>query len=130
MATKPTIAHKHSPYVSHLLAGADLRNKEGYAVKLSSGAWVLCDTQGELGFPLIAGANTGEPVTVAMSAGVQCPVIVDDVVAVGGYLTPAVTSGKFEPAGSADISTVIALEASTADGDYIMAITIGPETVA
>lgn len=130
MASVTTIGHQHSPYISDKLAGADLTGKEGYAVKLSAGAWVLCDTQGEKGYVLIAGAASGKPVSVAVSSGIRGPAVVNSALAtIGSYLTPAATTGKWEVAASGDVATAMTLTTSAADGDVVEVITKDPHTI-
>jgi hypothetical protein len=63
------MAHGHintPPFTG--IAGADLRGKEGFFVKPTANGYVLAGS-GELAFPLLIGANTGQALTLGSPGG-------------------------------------------------------------
>lgn len=119
MSTTPTTSYNVTQAVSGLTAAEALTGKMGYAVEISSSGVSVCNAQGELGHVLISEAASGGLVTVGISG--TGPIIVDGAYSVGQKLTPG-TDGKWETAASGDYWGATLLEASTADGDQVLAV--------
>lgn len=122
MATTPSIAAQHLAPINLICGGTTLVGKEGYAVKWAGSNVVINSSQGEWCLPLVGAGAVGAPVTVA-GPGSVVPVIVDEAVTAGAELTSN-GSGKWETASASDFVTAKALETSTADGDYILAVVL------
>lgn len=123
MATTPTIAAQHVAPINLICGATTSVGKEGYAYKWGSSDVVINSAQGEYCLPLVGGAAAGEAVVLA-GPGSVVPVIVDEAITVGTELTSN-GSGKWEAAASSDVVTCRALQTSTANGDYILAVVIG-----
>lgn len=116
---RKTVNVNDSPTVA-IAAGADLRDKAGCAVKVTTGAVGLCDSQGERAFGIVAvGANTGEIASVAVQGRVQA--VAGDVITVGALVTTQ-NDGGLEVAASGDYPIGIALEAAASGELFYMLI--------
>lgn len=124
MATTPTIAAQHLNPISNLVCGAtSLVGKEGQAVTISGSEVVLSTVATEFCLPLVAGNTAGGAVLVA-GVGSTVPVKVTGVIAKGAELASN-GDGTFKTAVSTNVVVAVALEASTATGDFILAHVTG-----
>lgn len=124
MATTPTIAPQHLAPINLICGATTAVGKKGYAYKFGTSDVIINSSQGEFCLPLVGEGAVGEAVTLA-GPGSVVPVIVDEAISVGIELTSN-GSGKFEAAASADWVVAHALQTSTANGDYILAVVVGP----
>jgi len=119
MSATPTTSYTLVHAISGLTPAVDLIGKQGYAVEISSSGVSVCNGQGELGYVLVSEATTAGLVTVGVQG--TGPIIVDAAYSVGDKLTPG-ADGKWETAAAGDYWGATLLEASTADGDLVMAV--------
>lgn len=120
MSATPTTSYNLVHAISGLVPAADLTGKQGYAVEIGTGGTVsVCNGQGELGYVLVSEATTAGLVTLGVQG--TGPIVVDAAYAIGDKLTPG-TDGKWETAASGDYWGATLLEASTADGDSVLAV--------
>lgn len=109
----------------HVVAGADLRTKQYYPVKLTAARTVgLATTGGEAVYGILQNKpNTGEIADVCIFG--VCKAIVGAAVTAGGALMTEATNGRVIDQTSTNAKIAMALEAATA-ADQVITVKVIP----
>jgi hypothetical protein len=116
---KMAISGSNNIYIS-LPAGADLTDKEGYAVKVNdSGQAVLCDTLGERpNGVLVIGGATGTDITIQIKG--QTKMVASTGGLKSGNALSVTAAAKVKVAATGEFIFAQALENSNSDGHRIL----------